>query len=163
MTTTVHLHNKLQRTMRTGAEEKLCLRHWKAACAGGDHEKETLEEVRAWRGAATELKFLMNFLQKLAKPRKRYTFLCDKGVGQSLMTCTFSRSIIICFSVIIYPRKDTERWNAHFSAFTNNWCARSLLKNFLIVWMREERSGEKSTQKQNYSACLLTHRCWGVS
>lgn len=31
------------------------MRVWKAAAAGGDHWKGTLEEVRAVRGAATEL------------------------------------------------------------------------------------------------------------
>lgn len=48
--------------VRAGAEEKLCLRCWKAASAGGDQENEHLEEVRAWTETATEIKFLINYL-----------------------------------------------------------------------------------------------------
>ena len=43
-----------------GADVNRVFRDWKASLAADDHWKETLEEVRAVRGAATVLYPLMN-------------------------------------------------------------------------------------------------------
>lgn len=52
---------------RWGQELKRnCLRHWKAACAGGDHEKETLEEV-SMEGSSNRTKISNEFPTKISK------------------------------------------------------------------------------------------------
>ena len=45
--------------------------------------------VRSVNGAAISLNLLINFLKKLASPKKDLTSLTDVGVGQSAMAFTF--------------------------------------------------------------------------
>lgn len=51
----------------------------------------TLPEMRACKGEATELKFLMNL--PYANPKKHCSCLREDGVDQSLTALTFSVSI----------------------------------------------------------------------
>ena len=51
----------------------------------------------------------MNFLLKLANPKKLYTSLTSCGVGHSAMALIFSGLILMPFVLTTNPRNSTDR------------------------------------------------------